>query len=385
MIGDKPLQILNNAYKRALSEFKRNNGEAFLKKLPANARNWIMKIGERPEKHKAIVAVLVTLLTKKIENPKQDIRYHRAEMKGGFAARSYDTRHVTPFIKEKFGTKFAMKESGWLTRSFEKPEPYLLNYTGKIRPEKLKNAFLRIIDDVQRKGSTEVAEKYLISLFILLLRKKKELENLATKKVRITVDKKVPLKLILQCLNEHFKSPTPSRLPVIAIYSAYKVLIEEVTRYKGKKLKPLRTHVSPDQYAGLGDVEVIDEEGNYFEVVEVKYNKPIDLGSVIDIYGKLEREIVNRYYLLTTADPYIIKTEQENINIWVKKIREERGCELIINGVIPTIQYYLRLMEDATKYIKAYTNTLQEEFQKRAEITEDHVKRWLEIISKLDN
>jgi DNA (cytosine-5)-methyltransferase 1 len=155
-----------------------------------------------------------------------------------------------------------------------------------------------------------------------------------------------------------------------------------VTRYKGKKLKPLRTHVSPDQYAGLGDVEVIDEEGNYFEVVEVKYNKPIDLGMVIDIYGKLEGVIVNRYYLLTTADPYIIKADQENINMWVRKIREERGCELVINGVIPTIQYYLRLMEDATKYINAYTNTLQEEFQKRAEITEDHVKGWLGIISK---
>jgi len=382
LIDDKPLQILNDVYNRALSELEKNEGEEFLKELPANVRNWIMQIGERPEKHKAIVAVLATLLTKKVEDPKQDIRYHRTELEGGFAARSYDTRYVTPFIKEKFGTKFAMKESGWLTRSFEKPEPYLLNYAGKIRPKELKNTFLYIIDDVQREGSAEVAEKYLTGLFILLLRRKKELDTLATKKVRITIDKKVPLKLILECLNEHLRGPTPSRLPVIAVYSAYKVLLEEVTRYKGKKLKPLRTHVSPDQYAGLGDVEVIDEEGNYFEVVEVKYNKPIDLGMVIDIYGKLEGVIVNRYYLLTTADPYIIKADQENINMWVRKIREERGCELVINGVIPTIQYYLRLMEDATKYINAYTNTLQEEFQKRAEITEDHVKGWLGIISK---
>lgn len=375
----KPVQILEDAYNEALIEFKKDKGKSFLQNMKGNSLLWIATIGKRPEKHKAAVAVLATLLTKKIEDPNQDIRRHRKDI-NGFSGRTYDTQYVTPFIKEKFGTKFAMKESGWLTRSFEKPEPYTLNYTGKITPIAVKRAFLRILDNVQKQPN--MAKQYLIALFIFLLMRKSEVETLILEKIPESKKKNTTIKLIIQCLKEHFSSPTPSRLPVIAVYSAYKVLMPELARYKGKRLNPLRSHVSPDKFAGLGDIEVIDEEGKYFEVVEVKHERLIDGQMIEDVYGKLENIDVERYYVLTTAEPYIKAEDVNKIEKWTEKIKKERKCEVIINGVIRSLYYYLRLMQDPIKFIDAYTNTLQEEFRKGAEVTEEHIKVWDKLLKE---
>jgi DNA (cytosine-5)-methyltransferase 1 len=368
-------RILKEAYDIAVSEFNKDEGKTFLESLPENIKSWMLIIGS--EKRKAVIAVLATLLTKKIETPTQDIRYHRKDLPSGFSGRSYDTKYVTPFIKEMFGTKFAMKESGWLTRSFEKPEPYLLSYTGKISPPLLKSAFLHILDEVQKRNG-DLARKLLIALFVYLLRRKHEIEKPPSEKAKILMEREVRIARIISALNEHFSIHKASRLPVIAIYSAYRILIEEVERFKGKILKQLRMHVSPDLYAGLGDIEVVDENGEYFEVIEVKHDKPIDVSMVEDIYGKIKGKKIRRYYLLTTAEPYVKRSEDMEVKIWIEKIMKECGCEVIINGVIPTINYYLRLIKNPSRFLDIYTYILEDEFKSRAEVAEEHIKDWRE-------
>jgi DNA (cytosine-5)-methyltransferase 1 len=368
-------KILNEAYDTAFSEFNKDKGRTFLEQIPDSVKPWMSIIGEKPEKHKAVIAVLATLLTKKVETPTQDIRYHREDLNSGFSGRSYDTKYITPFIKEKFGAKFAMKESGWLTRSFEKPEPYHLNYTGKISPRKLKDAFLHVLDEVQ-KGNGDLARRLLIALFICLLRRKHEIEELTSEEVVIPVKREVMIAQIIKALNEHFSAHQASRLPVIAIYASYKILIKEVERFKSKTLKPLRGHVSPDLYAGLGDIEITDENGEYFEVVEVKHNKPIDVGMIEDVYWKIKGRNVRRYYLLSTAEPYIKEGEEMKVRSWIEKIMKEHGCEVIVNGVLQTINYYLRLMQNPSEFLEVYTRTLYDEFKSRSEVTEEHIKDW---------
>ena len=39
------------------------------------------------------------LLVKKIDDPKQDIRYHKVELDNGFSGRTYDTKFITPVLK----------------------------------------------------------------------------------------------------------------------------------------------------------------------------------------------------------------------------------------------------------------------------------------------
>ena len=80
----------------------------------------------------------------------------------------------------------------------------------------------------------------------------------------------------------------------------------DIERFKGKKLLPLRSHISPDARArGIGDVEIVDENGDYFEAVEIKHEIPMDSLMIDDSFEKFRETPIKRYYLLTTAEPNI--------------------------------------------------------------------------------
>ena len=130
-------QILEETYNKALVSGCKNCG------LKKETQKQIEEIVSRSEANKGILTVLITLIAHKIAVPAQDIRYHQAQMKGGFSGRGIDTAIITPFMKEHSFP--AMAESGWLTRSLEQPLPYDMDYPGKIRPENIKTAFLSII------------------------------------------------------------------------------------------------------------------------------------------------------------------------------------------------------------------------------------------------
>jgi DNA (cytosine-5)-methyltransferase 1 len=317
-----------------------------------------------------VLTALLTCLTKKIENPEQDIRLHREEFEGGFSARGYDTLYITPFLKDKF-PEVAMKESGWLTRSIEQPHPFTLDFPGKIRNKEIKDAFLQILNEVEENKANSAI--YLTT--ILLLLKKYQFRQERLLEAGVPIGETVLISSILEELISLFASSGASKLPVIAIYSIYEVLRREVERYRNKNLKPLRSHYSPDIRAGeIGDIEVVDEKEEYFEIVEIKHNKPIGVTDIKDAYNKFKGKPVSRYYLLTTAEPYLGEPE-EKIEEQVKKIREEHGCEVIINGIIPSLRYYLRLVKEPLQFIETFTNNLKLEFA-IGEIRENHLKSW---------
>ena len=141
---NKVRSILENAYQLAESASDTDF------ELLEYQQKWVETIVERAESQKAVLAVLVTSLAKKIEMPTQDIRYHKKELPNGYSGRVFDTQHVTPFIREKF-QRFAMKGgSGWLTRSLEQAHPYTLEYPGRILDKAAKDAFLQILNDVEK-------------------------------------------------------------------------------------------------------------------------------------------------------------------------------------------------------------------------------------------
>ena len=79
-------------------------------------------IGEYCKKRKGVYIVLATILYYKGLHPRQDVRLFQSGFVGGFSARSFDTKFVTPILKK---LKIpAMAESGWLTRSVY--QPYML-------------------------------------------------------------------------------------------------------------------------------------------------------------------------------------------------------------------------------------------------------------------
>jgi len=373
--------ILEDCYNKALKEVKKDKGKSFINSLETTQRKWILKVAEKSESLKAVVTALTTSLVKKIEDPKQDVRYHKHELKGGYSGRTLDTNYVTPFFKKKF-RRLAMKESGWLTRSIEQPHPFTLDFPGKIRNKEVKESFLQILNDIEENKADP--ERYLIALFILLI----QITTLNQAKLKhITFDSGITIGTIIESLKLHFFEiyhvSGASRLPAIAIYSIYEILMEDIERFKGKKLLPLRSHISPDARArGIGDVEIVDENGDYFEAVEIKHGIPIDSLMIDDSFEKFKETPIKRYYLLTTAEPNIKRDNEEKIKKIVEKIKKEHGCEVIVNGLIPSLKYYLRLLKNPSKFIDNYTRNLQKEFSKTTEIKEIHIKTWKKIIEK---
>jgi DNA (cytosine-5)-methyltransferase 1 len=371
--------ILEEKCNKALQEFNNDEGKSFFDSLSTNGKKWLTTIAKYSESQKAVVSVLVTSLTKKIETPSKDVRYHQDQLEGGYSGRTLDTQYVTPFMKKHF-RRIAMKEAGWLTRSLEQPYPYTLDYQGKIRNKEVRNAFLQILNDVEVNNADP--EKYLIGLFILLIRQRSSIQTLISKKPLVPTEASIDL--IVSHLQSHFfgkyTSHGASKLPVIAIYSLYQIMVKELDRYKNKKLKALKSHLAADVRAGeIGDIEVVDEKNRFFEGVEIKLGKPITADMVNDSYEKFKAIQVNRYYLLTTADPFVEEKEKEDLKKVIDKIRKQHGCEVIVNGVIKSIKYYLRLIGNPEDFIKAYTENLKYDVSTGTEIKEEHLRAWLNL------
>ena len=377
-------EILEDAYQLAES------GDTTHPKLSESQQKWVETIVEKTESQKAVLAVLVTSLTKKIETPTQDVRYHKKGLPNGYSGRGFDTQHVTPFIREKF-QRFAMKGgSGWLTRSLEQVHPYTLEYQGSIRDKVIKEAFLRILHDIEENRADP--QKYLLATFASLIKLMERstvnldlLEMADEGTAQIPQSDTVTIDNIVNLLKYHFSynyhAAGASRLPVLAVYSAYEMLMS-IERYEGKTLPPLKSHTTSDtKSGGIGDIEVLDEKGDFFEAVEIKHNIPISSTLVRDAYQKFAETQVCRYYLLTTAEPNVDDTDQ--IDLLVRQIHTRHGCEVIVNGILPSLKYYLRLLSNPKLFLECYSKNLRLDFNQNTDIKETHLRQWKELLKSL--
>ena len=384
MINDNVRSLLEDAYQRAES---RDDTEFALSE---SQQRWVEIIVEKAESQKAVLAVLITSIVKKIETPTQDVRYHKKELPNGYSGRGFDTQHITPFIREKF-QRFAMKGgSGWLTRSLEQAHPYTLEYPGRILDRTVKEAFLQVLNDIEENQADP--KKYLQAIFISLI------NLIAGSQVRLSLFEEtnedspqkqqsdtITIANIVNLLNYHFsfnyRVAGASRLPVLAVYSAYEMLMS-IERYKGKMLPPLKSHTTSDiKSGGIGDIEVLDEEGNFFEAVEIKHNIPISPKLVEDAYQKFSETSVSRYYLLTTAEPNV--DDPSTVDLLVQKIYRQHRCEVIVNGILPSLKYYLRLLSDPKLFLDYYTRNLQLDFNQNTDIKRAHLTHWSELLDSL--
>ena len=125
-------------------------------------------------------------------------------------------------------------------------------------------------------------------------------------KVVLAIPKIQDVLQITKLFETHFfykykDSKGASRLPVLALYAIYTVLLEELSRFNGKTLKPLEAHSAADAQTGaIGDIEVVDAEGVVFEAIEVKHGLPITAAMVDSAKQKIRGSQVDRYYILTT-------------------------------------------------------------------------------------
>lgn len=369
-----PIEIMESAYKQA----KNSPSDVLLSTLPNEIAQDLRKIVESAETQKAVLGVTMTSIIYKIYDPNQDIRKHQEGMEGGYSGRTFDTKFVTPFMKSRF-PHFAMAESAWLTRSLEQPSPYDFHFPGKIRDKGVKTAFLNILDQIQT--NADIAPKILVALTRLLLEEIRKDELLIN---HVHVAGKITISKIIEAVSQHIRYDYgkgvvgTARLPVLAIYSVYNLIMTDVKRYSGKILAPLESHTSPDSRAKtFGDIDVNNLDNSCFESVEIKHNKPITADMVGVAYRKIKNTAIDRYYILTTHEPNF--NDYEAVMREIEKYKVMHPCQIIVNGVIPSLKYYMRLMSNPQEMIDVYTQQLEFEYQRASGIKRDHLRIWQEI------
>lgn len=339
--------------------------------LDKNIALHLSEILNRAESAKAVITVILTSAVYKILNPNQDIRNHQTSIPNGYSGRTFDSKYITPFLKS---VKFpAMAESGWLTRSLEQKVPYDSNYSGAIRPDSLKTAFLETIDFIQKGKKVDKLVSFLFQGLIV---------QRNAQQIDLAKPHNLQIATIIDLLTKHFdtkySSEGASRLPVLALYAAYQCLVNETKRFEGKILLPMESHTSADSRSGrIGDIDIVDEKDKAFEAVEVKHGIPITTQLVKDAFEKFKTTQVNRYYLLSTANIDI--TQKVEIDKEIERIKNIHGCHVIANGLIPSLKYYLRLLSDTSEFIENYVNLIEIDTALKFE----HKKEWNNIISQM--
>lgn len=360
-------EILQEVYDDALNKVRTGD---FASELDEGIQSAIQLLVDRSESNKGMIAVLTTLLTHKIYDPSQDIRYHQAQLDNGFAGRGIDQQHITPFMKRNSFP--SMAESGWLTRSLEQAHPYTLDYPGKIKPEQVKMSFLLVIDAVQVRGVSP--RDVLLYFFELLIKQRDEMN------IELAKPHSLAISNIINYLEKHFTynygCAGASRLPTLAIYAAYQCMMNQVARYEGKILLPLESHNSSDSQSGrIGDIDVVNNNNTAYEGVEIKHEIKITPQLVMDSYEKFKVYNTDRYYLLTTAN--MDDADWIEINKVIQDIRTLHGCQVIVNGVYSTLKYYLRLVKDPAEFIDNYVELMKTD----QTIKFQHKTVWNDIVS----
>lgn len=327
---------------------------------------------ERINKNKGVYTVLMTLAFYKVLHPTQDIRYHKTDLPNGFSGRLFDTEYVTPFLKEMHLP--AMAESGWLTRSLEQDHPFTLDFPGKITPEKLKKAFLELINEIQ--GGEKNAKDVLIELLRGGIKYREENK---IKIARISSND-VTISSIVHMLEEHFTqnygTHGGSKLPVLAFYAIYSFLVPEMSRYEGCTLLPLGSHTASDRTSkSAGDIEV-KKDDHIFEAVEIKLDKPITPQIVRVAYDKINNFGVQRYYILSGKEPKSDDVSENNELVF--EIEQEHGCQVIINGLYPSLKYYLRLISNPKEFLNKYVELVEND----TELQREHKVRLEELMDR---
>ncbi len=67
----------------------------------------------------------------------------------------------------------------------------------------------------------------------------------------------------------------------------------------------------------------------------------------------------------------------------VSEIHTQHDCEVIVNGILPSLKYYLRLLSNPKLFIERYSENLQLDFNQNTDIKEIHLRYWEDLLKYL--
>jgi DNA (cytosine-5)-methyltransferase 1 len=315
----------------------------------------LKELSEKSQKAATGFTNIITCLAIKAAMPDVDMRYHQTQIQtqtdrpAGFNFRGVSERTVAPWLTDH---TFESAKSGWQTRTFERPKPYMLSYDENIAD--IKTPFLATFNEI------EVLEQSAVEALAYLIHQQLILRE--SKKIVLSIPKTKDIQLIVKVFRAHFfhsykASKGASRLPVLALYAVYSVLMEQLNRYEGMELKPLEQHSAADSQTGaIGDIEVINSiTKEVFEAIEVKHDIALSERIIQDAAAKIMDKSVDRYYILTT---HSVCEPDDVLYQKIANVKALYNCQLIANGVMPSLKYYLRLLSDPSLVFPIYVKLL---------------------------
>ena len=292
------------------------------------------------------------------------------EILGGYSGHDLDSKIVTPFLKANGFP--AVSESGWVRRPFKQNAPYDLNYAGSIGGNGLKEAFLRVLDAVE---GGKADPRSLLTHMLKQLVGLRELER-----VRLARPTGLTIPGITRRLDSHFSGVGrgKARLPILVVYAAYRQMVGSGTgRYRHMNLREMESlTMAGSRLGSIGDIEVTDpKDGSVVEAVDIKHGRSITADMVRKAYGRFKTEPVKRYYLLTTARI----DNAEEVAREVDRIREEHGCQVIVDDVSDILKRYLRLLKSPDDFITSYVELVEDDIS----IKYAHKMAWNNVVSTM--
>lgn len=318
--------------------------------------------------------VALTLCAYKIVSPAQDIRRHKADQIGGFAARSIDTAGTVPFLARKSLTYNV--ETHGLSRTFSFAGPYDRGLVLVTSPRAAGILLVDLVNHIQEANDPVATAKAVLEILLLQL-----IEERNRGRVDLERPKNLTIDDVVRLLKEHFRQSydknTP-RLPQLAIYAMYKCIIGSMERYHDLTLGPLERMKAANRKSGsVGDID-INRGGQPIEAVEVKFNLPITRIHVGEAIQKIRTKSVERYFILSTMG--IQDGEAEECRRLQLEFKRSNGCEIIVNGVLDTIRYYLRLIRSTNDFVNEYANLVEKDH----DLGYEHRVAWNEICRRRD-
>ena len=136
------------------------------------------------------------------------------------------------------------------------------------------------------------------------------------------------------------------------------------------------SHTASDRTSkSAGDIEIFKGKA-LFEAIEIKLDKVIDANMVRIAIEKIARYNPDRYYILSYYG--IKETDKTEIAGLITSQKANHGCQIIINGLLPTVKYYLRLINSLDEFVTNYSELIE----KDNEIKKIHKEKWNELIKK---
>ena len=113
-------------------------------------------------------------------------------------------------------------------------------------------------------------------------------------------------------------------------------------------------------------------------ITYVKLDKPIDANMLRIAIEKIYRFNVKRYYILSHIGTN--EKEQQEIQQLIDDTKTKHGCQIIVNGVLPTLKYYLRLVDDTAQFLQLYSKLVETD----KELKRIHKTVWNDIVISMN-